>query len=366
MSNTIFLTGGTGYLGGLIVAVLLSSDACRLVLPIRLHHTRQSALAPIRAELVASGIEPDTVDFNRVLTPIAWTIDDLSAWGVSEIIHCAGCLDYFDREALEEVNVQYTRNLLEIGIRLGVRRFVYISTAFSSGFRDDLIREDAHPEPREAPTAYISSKWRAEQCVADCPLPFLIVRPSIVIGHSQDGRYGGRNYGLYQLWSAIERFLLRDDLREAHVVARDVPLPLLHQDAFQAGIMAALRLDPGRSYLNLVSSDCGQLPTVRQLYELWFDGVSRPPVVHYHGSLSEVPLERVDRSQRTFLRFSDVNSEIASRRWDFETSTLDSLRGSGLGFRNVTLQSTEVCQARFTMASVRIRQFRERRVAVEE
>lgn len=358
MRNAIFLTGGTGYLGGLIAAVLLSSDDCRLVLPIRPHHTRQSALAPIRAELAASGIEPDTVDFNRVLTPVAWTIDDLSAWGVSEIIHCAGCLDYFDREALEEVNVQYTRNLLEIGMRLGLRRFVYVSTAFSSGFRDDLIREGAHPEPREAPTAYISSKWRAEQCVADCPLPFLIVRPSIVIGHSQDGRYAGRNYGLYQLWSAIERFMLRDDLREVHVVARDVPLPLLHQDAFQVGILAALCQPPGRSYLNLVSADDGRLPTVRRLYELWFGEVLQSAVIHYHGRLSEVPMHRIDRAQRTFLKFSDVNSEIASRRWTFETGCLDALRAKGLQLHDVTEKSALTCQEAFMRASARVRKFR--------
>jgi nucleoside-diphosphate-sugar epimerase len=77
---------------------------------------------------------------------------------IKEIIHCAGCLRYFDPKGLYEGNVLYTKKLLEMGNELKVEKFLYVSPAFSCGYTDQRIREALPPEPASDPTDYTRSK----------------------------------------------------------------------------------------------------------------------------------------------------------------------------------------------------------------
>ena len=43
--------------------------------------------------------------------------------------------------------------------------------------------------------------------MAACGLPFIVLRPSILIGTGDTGRYSGRRYGLYQQWMGLERLV---------------------------------------------------------------------------------------------------------------------------------------------------------------
>lgn len=62
----------------------------------------------------------------------------------------------------------------------------------------------------------------------------MILRPSIVVGHSRDGRYAGRAYGAYQLWTGLCRFLCDEHREVIHAVAPDLPLNFVHQDAVES------------------------------------------------------------------------------------------------------------------------------------
>jgi len=48
-----------------------------------------------------------------------------------------------------------------------------------------------HAGDGEDPTEYTRTKRNAEELVATSGVPYLILRPSIVIGDSRDGRYFG-------------------------------------------------------------------------------------------------------------------------------------------------------------------------------
>src|SRR6476661_6956108 len=142
MSNrsSVLLTGATGYLGSLIAATLLVNEQMDLVLPVRAGNDLDAVVQPVRAEIEIQGGDFDSSFLSRlhlVDLPAFDALDELGPlvkdFGVDEIIHCAGCLDYFDRPTLETVNVEFTRNLLERARAWSVRRFTYISTAFSSG-----------------------------------------------------------------------------------------------------------------------------------------------------------------------------------------------------------------------------------------
>lgn len=361
--RAVLLTGASGYLGGLIATSLLLEEKCRIVAPVRPGRSPEDVLGQVRAEIAMAGRElsPELLERVRVVElPETDAMDRLTPavreWGVEEIIHCAGCLDYFDQDALEAVNVGLTRSLTEAGRRWGVGRFLYVSTAFSSGYRDEPVREELHPDPPSDPTDYTRSKRRAERVVASCGLPYLILRPSIVIGDSRDGHYAGKQYGLYQLWSGIERLLCREWHPELHMLAPRQLVYLVHQDAFQRAFLAAYRWLPDDSIFNIVSRP-DTAPDMRELWELWVRSCLRPRRVYYYERMADVPLKSLPTRQRALLGLASVNLEIASHPWRFETGALSSLEERGLEFQDVSLATVALCQQVFIQESRAIRDY---------
>src|SRR4029434_1475384 len=288
----ILLTGASGYLGGLIAAVLLKETKARLVLPLRSQHTRESILSHLK-----SLVPPDSFDPERVveipLPPVSELgslVPQLRGLGVEEIVQCAACLDYFDVKTLTEVNIELTQAFLELGKELALRRFIYISSAFSCGYARGLVSERLHSTPPSDPTHYTKTKREAEGLVARSGLPFLILRPSIVVGNSRHGGYRGKPFGIYQLAWACERLLTDHYAPQLHVVAPHTPLHLIHEDAFQSGFLGAYRHLPDGAIMHLVSKQ-ETLPTARSLLEFWVEKVFRPQDVYYYGSMEDVSLE---------------------------------------------------------------------------
>jgi hypothetical protein len=178
----------------------------------------------------------------------------------------------------------------------------------------------------------------------------------VVVGDSRDGRYSGKRYGVYQLWQAAERLLGKGYPPVIHAVAPPIRLHLLHQDAFQAGFLACYRHLPAGRFVHLVSRE-ETLPTLRDLYHLWFRRISPACTLRYYDSLEEVAVDDLDTQQRLWLQFTGVNLQIASHPWSFESRTLDDLAGRGLEIAHATLETLAVCQERFITASPRLQEF---------
>jgi nucleoside-diphosphate-sugar epimerase len=356
------LVGGSGYLGGLVAAGLLSDTDQLIVAPIRGAHTRETVLAPIREELYHEGLA-ECIDFERIITvPLPGTDDwtELDAiverYAIEQIVHCAGSVDYFNSELLHDANIVLTQRLLDLAKRHAMKRFVFLSTAFSSGYIDRPVREELHAGEGTDPTEYTKTKRNAEALVARSGVPFLIVRPSIVIGDSRDGRYAGKAYGLYQFWTAFER-LLTDRYREVmHLISPRVQLHLIHQNAFKNAFIAACRHLPLNTIVNLTSRLDG-LPTARGLSQQFCERVARPQQVYFYNKLADVRADIVDRRMRMLLEFTAVNSEISSHAWRFENTALRTLRALGLQFADATLETVLTCQDRFVDRSPRIQAY---------
>ncbi len=355
------LIGGSGYLGGLVAAGLLSDTDKLIVAPIRGAHTRDSVLAPIRTELECEGL-PD-VDLARIVTVPLPAGDDWSEldavveqYAIEQIVHCAGSVDYFNSELLHEANIVLTQRLLELAKRHAMKRFVFLSTAFSSGYIDRAVREELHPGDGDDPTEYTRTKRNAEALVAASGMPYLIVRPSIVIGDSRDGRYAGKAYGLYQFWTAFER-LLTDRYRDVlHVISPRVQLQLIHQNAFKNAFVAACRHLPLNSIVNLTSR-LDALPTARALTQQFCEKVARPRQIFFYNKLADVRADINDRRMRMLLDFTAVNSEISSHAWRFDNTALRMLRSRGLQFADATLETVLTCQNRFVEKSPRLQAY---------
>jgi len=362
-SDGILVTGGSGFLGSLVATTAIRKTGGPVVLPLRRPEARDEVIAQIAAEASAEGEPLSAADRARIIT-MPWPPPDgteamaaeLRALGVRDILHCAGCLSYFNVTKLLDGNIELTRSMLEIGRLLDARRFVFLSTAYSSGFTSDQIPERLHETHGEDPTDYTRTKREAEWMVANSGLPWVIVRPSIVIGDSRDGRYGGKPYGIYQFWTAFERYIVGAFPPVLHIVAAKAPVNLIHQDAFMAGFWAAYRDLPDGSVAHLASRDEG-LPSMRDLTTLWLYEYGGPREVHVYERLDAVPLDLVDPQLRQWLDFTAVNSEIASVRWDFQRDRLAEMRARGLPFRDVTLDSIAIAQKRFVRDSQKLSEF---------
>lgn len=345
----VLITGATGFLGNIIVVGLLTRTSQKLILPIRTKHSTESIQNNLRTALAKEGVsDPDsllkkvrTLSLER-LEDLKQHRNDLQEWEVDEFIHCAGSLDYLNIEDLKRTNVDLTQELLSLGRELSLRRFLYLSTAFSSGFRDDLIREELHPEPISDPTAYTLTKREAERLVAESGLPFLIFRPSIVIGDSRDGSYVGKPYGIYQFIDAGEKIVGTKYFPSAHFVAPKLPQNFIHQDAFMDMFNCGYETLPDGSIFNMVAHP-DTLPTIREVFTQWFETCTHPKEITYYSNIEEIPVLDIELCNRMMLEISKINSKIISRPWNFETKTLDRFIDQGFTFANTTKESIRKC-----------------------
>src|SRR3954447_26864231 len=144
--RAIVITGATGLVGGLIASSMLANEPDRMiVLPIRQKNDPQklreyliqeafgsdreaAAEAAQRLEIVAL---PRTAEQAALVPELSQA---LSPFEVTDIVHAAGGLSYFNAARASEGNQQLTARLLQVAHNLGAPRFVYISTAFASGY----------------------------------------------------------------------------------------------------------------------------------------------------------------------------------------------------------------------------------------
>src|SRR2546430_9006621 len=168
-----FVTGATGFVGGRVVRQLI--DAGHQVVVV----VRNPAKA---ADLASLGIEiqqGDVTDKESMHAPMQ---------GVDGVFHIAGWykIGVKDKSEGAKINIQGTRNVLELMQELGIAKGVYTSTVavFSDTHRrmvDETYRYDG-PHLSE----YDRTKWVAHYEVADPMiaqgLPLVIVQPGLIYG----------------------------------------------------------------------------------------------------------------------------------------------------------------------------------------
>lgn len=168
-TGLVFVTGGTGFLGGRVIERLVADGTAVRALVRR-------ELPPHLANLGVELHHGDLVDAST----LAGALD-----GVDTVIHCAGLVtDYAPYAEFMRVNGTGTSNLVDAGLAAGVRRFVHISTT-------DVYGYQAEPQSESDPVrttglGYNESKIRAEVVVRAAGerdgLPFTIIRPASIYG----------------------------------------------------------------------------------------------------------------------------------------------------------------------------------------
>lgn len=215
MSGRVFVTGGTGFLGGALVRRLVA-DGRQVVALVR---SSESARAMV--ELGASPVAGDVLD----PVPLGEGMR-----GCEVVYHAAGvnafCL--VDPAPLFRVNVQGSVNVVRAASGAGVRRVVYTSSAAAVGeARGSVGREDS-PHRGWFLSHYERAKHEAERAVleaaADGGIEVVCLLPSSVQG---PGRTGGTARLILDYANGKLRFMVRTrmslvdvaDCTEAHLLA---------------------------------------------------------------------------------------------------------------------------------------------------
>jgi nucleoside-diphosphate-sugar epimerase len=220
----VLVTGATGFIGGRVVARLLSQGA----------HVRALVRNPEKARaLVSAGAEVVLGDLSKP--------ENLRevVGGCDAVVHLAGVLNEFKPlEYFRTVNVAGTRALAEAALDSGVKRFLHASSIVVYG---PVGRIDERSPRRPAAIPYCLTKAEAqtvvEQLARERGLPVIIVQPSQVYGPGDE------------TWTLGPMRLLKAGLVVLPSHGRALLQPIYVEDLVDGILLALERGRTGESYL---------------------------------------------------------------------------------------------------------------------
>jgi nucleoside-diphosphate-sugar epimerase/pimeloyl-ACP methyl ester carboxylesterase len=231
--KTIVITGATGFLGSHYLLWRMHGDARFLAIvrgssPAHSHERLFDALKlaaasyniPLESELVAQKVETLAGDITQPSLGLSdEDVAGLRDAHVDEVWHFASSLRFSERyrSDIEATNIGGCREAIGLAARIGAKRFVYVSTAYTCGRVGGDVHEVLHPLAGPFNNVYEETKCIAEhnavRLTAEYGLDLRIVRPAAVVGPVATHRTGGSNTGLYGL--AREIYRLRDVMNES-------------------------------------------------------------------------------------------------------------------------------------------------------
>jgi nucleoside-diphosphate-sugar epimerase len=172
MTEAVFVTGGSGFIGGRLVERLVSER--RVVRAL----ARSEASARRVAELGAEPVRGEIGDRASLAA---------AAQGADLAFHLAAQLgEWGPWEDFERGNVEGTRNALAACAEAGVRRFVHCGTEAALMAGESLVGVDeTAPLRPDSPAPYPATKAKAEQAVRDASregFETVVLRPRFVWG----------------------------------------------------------------------------------------------------------------------------------------------------------------------------------------
>jgi nucleoside-diphosphate-sugar epimerase len=174
----IFITGINGLVGSYIARELLSRGE-----KIRGLHRKNSDLSLIQdIQHQIEWVEGDILDVLAL---------EKAMQGCEYIIHCAAMVSFApkDRQLMYQVNIEGTRNMVNIASKNSIRKFLFISSIAAIGRQKgiEIVNEENKWVESELNSHYSKTKYLAEIEVWRAQaegLPMVIINPSLVLGPS--------------------------------------------------------------------------------------------------------------------------------------------------------------------------------------
>lgn len=188
-----FVTGATGYIGSRLAQRLVEDNHQVTAL------VRDPAKATTLAEQGVRLVQGDITQKESMRAAMAGSEEaNLEGAKVDGVFHLAAmyALGQQDNHRMQAVNVEGTRNVLELAQECGIARVVYTSTAtVFSNTHGQVVDETYHHAYEDGfVNEYERSKWLAHYHVAQpmmqAGLPLIIVMPSLVYGEDDSSAIG--------------------------------------------------------------------------------------------------------------------------------------------------------------------------------
>lgn len=218
MKNLI--TGGTGFLGSHLAETLINRG--------------ESVRAIVRPSSKTSLLESLGVELFHGDLSDAGSLNGAAA-DMDRIFHCAAITwDWGDWEEFRAVNIAGVRNMLDLAVESGIKKFIHVSSSEVYGYPDYPADESAPYRLRDWP--YCSTKIEGEKLVweyySQKGLPVSVIRPVSIYGprsisfvveivdllKSGDMMHissGGKSAGLAYVTNVVDAILLAGDNDDA-------------------------------------------------------------------------------------------------------------------------------------------------------
>lgn len=249
----VFVTGGTGFIGGEVVRQLRDRGdevACLVRNPGKAARLRELGCALVSGDLGDAGAIRKGME------------------GCDAVIHAAAVYEVgipaSQRPAMREANVGGTERVLGAALEAKVPKVVYVSTVGVFGNTHGRIVDESYEHPaKEFTSAYEETKWEAHQVtkrLIDEGLPCVIVQPGGVYGPGDTSSVG----------QLLDQFLAG---KMPLLPFPELGICLTHVEDIAAGILLALdRGETGEAYV--IS---GPATTMREAIGVVADVTGRKP-----------------------------------------------------------------------------------------
>lgn len=178
-AGTVFITGGTGFLGAYIIKNLVEKG--HAVRALRRPTSRLPFFIPSSVWEKVEWIEGDVLDVVAL---------EEGMQGADAVIHSAAIVSFAkdNRDEMYRINIGGTANVVNIALEAGIKRFLHVSSVAALGrtLNATTVSEEKKWEVSKANTHYAITKHQAEMQVwrgfAE-GLPGVIINPSTILGY---------------------------------------------------------------------------------------------------------------------------------------------------------------------------------------
>lgn len=220
--NKVFITGSTGFVGGCFTALAVKKYGVNNIIVLVRGLDEEHALKRLRENLSKFHLDEYclkqlTID-NIILGDLSQPelfLNDIRLDAVSYVVNCAAIASFGKNPLIHKVNVEgtfkFAKRMSEVS---GLKKFVHVGTAMSClphmgeivNERKSSLNGDEHIVPYTLSKAEIEHKIQSE-----IPgLPFIIARPSIVIGHTEYGCEASSSiFWVFIMAIKLKKFLCR-------------------------------------------------------------------------------------------------------------------------------------------------------------
>src|SRR5450830_164911 len=200
------VTGATGFIGKRLVKKLLTHKAA--VVHVLIRPGSEAKLKDLRefCGVGATRLLPVPGDLTRKKLGVSAEQIKLLKGKVDHVYHLAALYDLGADEANQiEVNIDGTRNTVELAKAIDAGHFHHVSSIAAAGLYEGVFREDMFDEAENYEHPYFKTKHESEKIVRnECKVPWSVYRPAMVVGDSQTGEMDKID-GPYYFFKLIQR-----------------------------------------------------------------------------------------------------------------------------------------------------------------